>query len=107
MSRPVVQNAAHACQPRRAASGVGISPGHDESAGKRRSGHICQGNRGAKTVLIKQGMPLVTPKRIWENNIVALVHGGDQEGPVAVGHSILVIFYHMVKTGEFLPGERS
>jgi transposase len=36
-----------------AASWIGISPGHDESAGKRRHGHICPGNRWAKTVLIQ------------------------------------------------------
>lgn len=36
-----------------AASWIGICPGHDESAGKRRNGHICPGNRWAKTVLIQ------------------------------------------------------
>lgn len=84
-----------------AASWIGISPGHDESAGKRRSGRICQGNRWAKAVLIQAGHAAGhTQTYLGEQYRRISARRGTKRAAVAVGHSILVIFYHMVKTGE-------
>jgi transposase len=84
-----------------AASWVGISPGHDESAGKRRSAHICPGNRWAKAVLIQAGHTAGhTQTYLGEQYRRIRARRGSKRAAVAVGHSILVIFYHMVKTGE-------
>jgi transposase len=83
------------------ASWVGICPGHDESAGKRRSGRICQGNRWAKTVLIQAAHAAGhTQTYLGEQYRRISARRGAKRAAVAVGHSILVIFYHMVKTGE-------
>jgi transposase len=84
-----------------AASWIGISPGHDESAGKRRSSHICPGNRWAKAVLIQAGHAAGhTQTYLGEQYRRIRARRGAKRAAVAVGHSILVIFYHMVKTGE-------
>jgi len=84
-----------------AASWIGISPGHDESAGKRRSGRICQGNHWAKAVLIQAGHAAGhTQTYLGEQYRRISARRGTKRAAVAVGHSILVIFYHMVKTGE-------
>jgi transposase len=84
-----------------AASWVGICPGHDESAGKRRSGRICPGNRWAKTVLIQAAHAAGhTQTYLGEQYRRISARRGAKRAAVAVGHSILVIFYHMVKTGE-------
>jgi transposase len=84
-----------------AASWIGICPGHDESAGKRRSGRICQGNRWAKAVLIQAGHAAGhTQTYLGEQYRRISARRGAKRAAVAVGHSILVIFYHMVKTGE-------
>jgi transposase len=84
-----------------AASWIGICPGHDESAGKRRNGRICPGNRWAKTVLIQAAHAAGhTQTYLGEQYRRISARRGAKRAAVAVGHSILVIFYHMVKTGE-------
>jgi transposase len=84
-----------------AASWIGISPGHNESAGKRRHGHICQGNRWAKMVLIQAAHAAShTQTYLGEQYRRISARRGAKRAAVAVGHRILVIFYHMVKTGE-------
>jgi transposase len=84
-----------------AASWVGICPGNHETGGKRLSGRIRQGNRWAKTVLVQAAHAAShTQGYLGEQYRRISARRGAKRAAVAVGHSILVIFYHMVKTGE-------
>src|SRR5712692_7087291 len=84
-----------------AASWVGICPGNHETGGKRLSGRIRQGNRWAKTVLIQAAHAAAqTQTYLGEQYRRISARRGAKRAAVAVGHSILVIFYQMVKTGE-------
>jgi transposase len=84
-----------------AASWVGICPGNHETGGKSLSGRIRQGNRWAKTVLIQAAHAAAqTQTYLGEQYRRIRARRGAKRAAVAVGHSILVIFYHMVKTGE-------
>lgn len=84
-----------------AASWVGICPGNHETGGKRLSGRIRQGNRWAKTVLVQAAHAAGrTQSYLGEQYRRISARRGAKRAAVAVGHSILVIFYQMVKTGE-------
>jgi len=84
-----------------AASWVGICPGNHETGGKRLSGRTRQGNRWAKTVLIQAAHAAGhTQTYLGEQYRRISARRGAKKAAMAVGHSILVIFYHMVKTGE-------
>jgi len=84
-----------------AASWVGICPGHHETGGKQLSGRIRKGNRWAKTVLVQAAHAAGhTQSYLGEQYRRISTRRGAKRAAVAVGHSILVIFYHMVKTGE-------
>ena len=84
-----------------AASWVGICPGNHETGGKRLSGRIRQGNRWAKAVLVQAAHATArTQSYLGEQYRRISARRGAKRAAVAVGHSILVIFYHMVKTGE-------
>lgn len=84
-----------------AASWVGICPGQHESAGKQQSGRSRQGNRWAKTVLIQAAHAAGhTRTYLGEQYRRISARRGSKRAAMAVGHSILVIFSHMVKTGE-------
>jgi transposase len=75
--------------------------GHHETGGKRLSGHLRQGNRWAKTVLIQAAHAAAhTQSRLGEQYRRISARQGDKRAAAAVGHGILVLFYHMVKTGE-------
>jgi len=84
-----------------AASWVGICPGQHETGGKQQSGRTRQGNRWAKTVLIQAAHAAGhTQTYLGEQYRRISARRGSKKAAMAVGHSILVIFYHMVKTGE-------
>jgi transposase len=84
-----------------AASWVGICPGQHETAGKQHSGRTRQGNRWAKTTLIQAAHAAGhTQTYLGEQYRRISARRGSKKAAMAVGHSILVIFYHMVKSGE-------
>ena len=84
-----------------AASWVGICPGQHETGGKQQSGRTRQGNRWAKTVLIQAAHAAGhTRTYLGEQYRRISARRGSKKAAMAVGHSILVIFYHMVKSGE-------
>ena len=84
-----------------AASWVGICPGQHETGGKQLSGRTRQGNRWAKTVLIQAAHAAGrTRTYLGEQYRRIRARRGSKKAAMAVGHSILVIFYHMVKSGE-------
>jgi transposase len=83
------------------ASWAGMCPGHDESAGKRRSGRSTQGNRWLKRILVQAAWAashtkdtyLAAPYRRLAKR------RGRKKALVAVGHTLLVIIYHVLKRG--------
>lgn len=83
------------------ASWVGICPGQHESGGKRMSGRTRKGNRYAKTMLVQAGHAAGKTKTYLGAQYRRLSKGrGIKRAAVAVGHSILVIYYHMLTTNQ-------
>ena len=84
------------------ASLIGICPGNDESGGKRRSGRIRKGNRYAKAILVQAAHAAARTKNSYLSAQYQRIAArrGEKRAAVAVGHSILVIYYHMLKTGQ-------
>ena len=83
------------------ASLVGICPGNYETGGKRLKGHIRKGNRYVKAILVQAAHGAATTQTYLGAQYRRLAtRRGSKRAAVAVGHSILVIYYHMLKTGE-------
>src|SRR6266487_5161436 len=83
------------------ASWAGICPGHKESAGKRQSGRTRPANPYVKTALVQAAHSTArTQTDLGEQYRRLRKRRGAKRAAVAVGHSILVIFYHMMTTGE-------
>jgi transposase len=84
------------------ASWVGICPGNNESGGKRFSGRNSLGNRWVKAILVQAAQAAARTKNTYlsakSHQIAA--RRGNKRAAVAVGHSILVIYYHMLTTGD-------
>ena len=83
------------------ASWVGICPGQHESGGKRISGRARKGNRYAKTMLLQAAHAAGKTKTYLGAQYRRLSKGrGIKRAAVAVGHSILVIYYQMLTTSQ-------
>jgi transposase len=85
---------------RHAASWAAICPGHDESAGKRRSGKTRNGNRWLRTALIEAANSASGRTRGTYLNAQYLrlrSRRGHAKAIVAVAHSILVSAYHVLE----------
>lgn len=81
------------------ASWGGMCPGNNESAGKRKSGKTRKGNRLLKTTLVICAHTAVKNK---DSFFYAQFHRlcgriGAKRAYVAVGHSMLISIYHMLK----------
>lgn len=81
------------------ASWAGMSPGNEESAGKRRRRGITPGNRWLKRTLVQAAWAASHTKDTYLASQYRRLAGrrGKKRALVAVGHSILVIFYHLLK----------
>jgi transposase len=81
------------------ASWAGLSPGNNESAGKRKSGRTCKGNQTLKTTLVQCAKAAVRNKdsfyRAQYDRLV--VRRGANRATVAVAHSMLISIYYMLK----------
>ena len=80
------------------ASWAGLVPGHDESAGKRRSGRLRPGNRTLRAALVEAARAAARTKGTY---LAAQYHRlaarrGAKKAAVAVAHTILVIAYHLL-----------
>ena len=83
------------------ASWAGMCPGNNESAGKRRSGHTTKGNRWLKRILVQAAWAASHTKGTYlaaQYRRLAK-RRGRKRALVAVGHTLLVIIYHMLKRG--------
>jgi transposase len=83
------------------ASWAGMCPGNNESAGKRRSGRITKGNRWLKRILVQAAWAVSHTKGTYlaaQYRRLAK-RRGVKRALVAVGHTLLVIIYHVLKRG--------
>ncbi|RJX25117.1 MAG: IS110 family transposase [Dethiobacter sp.] len=81
------------------ASWAGMSPGSNESAGKRKSGKTTKGNKHLRSTLVQCARAASRSKETYlsaQYHRIAARRGGNRAA-VAVGHSILVIAYHILK----------
>jgi len=81
-------------------SWAGMSPGNHESAGKRKLGKTTKGNKALRTALVEAANAASHTKDTY---LSAKYHRlaarrGKNRAAVAVGHSILVSIYHLLKT---------
>ena len=86
---------------RHVAAWAGMSPGNEESAGKRRRQRITPGNRWLKRTLVQAAWAASHTSKSYLASQYRRLAGrrGKKRALVAVGHSILVIFYHLLKEG--------
>jgi transposase len=83
------------------ASWVGICPGNYESAGKRQRGTTRKGNRWLKTLLVECGWGAGRARRTYLGAQYARLsrRRGKKKAAMAVGHSIVVAAYHIIRDG--------
>ena len=84
------------------ASWAGMSPGNNESAGKRKSGKTTKGNKSLRSTLVVAARAAVKSKDTYLSAQYRRIAArrGSNRAAVAVGHKILVIVYHMIKNRE-------
>jgi hypothetical protein len=83
---------------RHLSSWAGICPGNHESGGKRKSGKTTKGNGALRTALVQAAWAATHTKETYlAAQYRRLVrHKGKQRALVAVGHTLLVIIYHVL-----------
>jgi transposase len=83
------------------ASWAGMCPGNNESAGKRRSGRTTKGNRWLKRILVQAAWAASHTKGTYLTVRYRRLakRRGRKRALVAVGHTLLVIIYHVLKRG--------
>ncbi len=84
---------------RHLASWAGMCPGNEESAGKRRSGKTRKGSKWLRSALTESARAAARSKGTSLAAQYARLRGrhGSKKAAVAVGHSILVIAYHVLE----------
>ena len=84
------------------ASWAGMCPGNNESAGKHRSGRTRHGSKWLRIALVEAAHAAGRSKNTYLSAQYARIRGrrGAGRAAVAVGHSILVIAWHLLSTGE-------
>jgi transposase len=80
------------------ASWAGMCPGNNESGGKHRSGKTRKGSKWLREVLVEAAHAAARSKGTDPSAHYARLRGrrGPAKAAVAVGHSILVIAYHLI-----------
>ena len=82
-------------------SWAGVCPGHKESAGKRLSGRCKPGNRYVRAALVQAAHGVRRSRSYLGERYRRLKkRRGSKRAALAVGHSILVIYYQMMTTGQ-------
>lgn len=85
--------------PQHLASWAGVCPGNNESAGKKKSSRITQGNKMLKTVLVEAAWVASNMKNSWfKNKYYAIAaRRGKKRALVAIAHKILIAAYYILK----------
>jgi transposase len=81
------------------ASWAGMSPGNNESAGKRKSGRTTKGNKSLRSTLVLAAKSAAKTKDTYLSSQYHRIAArrGSNRATVAVGHTMLVIAYHIIK----------
>lgn len=89
-------SSAHLC------SWAGMAPGNNESAGKKKSGRTRKGNKSLRATLVQAANAAGRSKNSYLSAQYHRISGrrGKKRAAVAVGHTILAIAYHILKTGQ-------
>ena len=84
-------------------SWAGLSPGNNESAGRRDSGKTTKGNATLKTTLIQCARAAIKKKDSFLSAQYErlVVRRGAKRATVAVAHTMLIAIYHILKRGIF------
>jgi transposase len=80
-------------------SWAGVSPGNNESAGKRRSGRVTPGNKWLKKALTESARAASKTKKTYLNARYRRLAArrGAKRAAIAVGRTILIMAYHIIK----------
>jgi len=80
-------------------SWAGMAPGNNESAGKRKSGRTKKGNKTLRSALVEAARAASKTKDTYLSAQYRRIAArrGKNRAAVAVGHTILVIIYHILK----------
>jgi transposase len=88
--------------PDRLASWVGMCPGNNESAGKRKSGRIRKGNPYVRRLLCEFAHAASRTRSAFQSKFQSLiVRRGYKRAIVALAHKILRTIFFMLKRGEY------
>lgn len=81
------------------ASWAGMCPGNNESTGKRKSGRTRKGNNSLRNILVEVARAAGRTKNTYLSSKYHRIAArrGANRAAVAVGHTILVIVYHVLK----------
>lgn len=76
-----------------------MAPGNNESAGKRKSGRTKKGNKALHSALVEAARTASKTKDTYLSAQYRRIAArrGKNRAAVAVGHTILVIIYHILK----------
>lgn len=86
----------------RLASWVGICPGNNESAGKRKSGRVRKGNLYVRRLLCEFAHAASRTKSVFKSKFEALiVRRGHKRSIVALAHKLLRTIFFMLDRGEY------
>lgn len=84
--------------PDRLASWVGICPGNNESAGKRKSGHVRKGNLYVRRLLCEFAHAASRTTSVFKSKFQSLVvRRGYKRAIITIGHKILRTIFFMLK----------
>src|SRR5205085_4054679 len=83
-------------------SWAGLCPGHDESAGKRRSGRTRKGSKWLRTALVEAASAVARTTTTYLSAQYRRLKArrGHGRAIIAVAHSILASAWHMLYSGE-------
>jgi transposase len=83
------------------ASWAGVCPGNDESAGKRRSGQATKGNHWLRQAVVQSAWAAARSKDTYLSAHYRRLAArrGKKRAVLALGHTLLVIIYHMLRDG--------
>ncbi|MGH8566384.1 MAG: IS110 family transposase [Gammaproteobacteria bacterium] len=86
----------------RLASWAGMCPGNNESGGKHRSGKTRKGSKWLRTTLTEVARAAARSKGTYFSAQYNRLRGrrGPSKAAIAVGHSVLVVAYHLLERGE-------
>jgi transposase len=84
------------------AAWAGMCPGNDASAGKRRSGRTRHGDRWLRVALVQAAWAVSRSKQTYASSQYHRLarRRGRKKACVAVGHTLLVMCYQVLRTGQ-------